>query len=219
MNRLFPILLIGFAISFTGTLPPGVLNVTAFNITVQEGWYQAVLFSTGATLVEMFYLLLTLYSVQWLYKRQRLLYYMQWATVCLFVIIIANSFGLTFGGTTAIATVPALQQGSRLLIGLALSAINPAQFPFWIGWNTLLFSKGTLVHNRSCYTFYIVGTGTGTLSGLGVFIAAGRLLNAHSTPSTAWINGITGAFYCVCLLMLLYKIFQKRQKPPPYAIS
>jgi threonine/homoserine/homoserine lactone efflux protein len=209
MNPLLKITLAGFAVSIAGSLPLGVLNVTAFRIAAAEGIINAVLFGTGAALVEVVYLQLTLYSTQWLQQQQRLLYWMQWCTAFLFAAIAIHHFVLAFTPVPAlqpVATVTTGQRGNRFCTGILLSAINPAQFPFWIGWNTFLLSKGILKAGKYYYRCYLTGAGAGTIAGLCIFIGAGWLLSQQSTPDPAWINSITGFVYIICDGILLYKL-------------
>jgi threonine/homoserine/homoserine lactone efflux protein len=207
MKPLLKITLTGFAVSIAGTLPLGVLNVTAFKIAAAEGITNALLFGAGVTLTEVLYLRLTLYSTPWLRQQQQLLYWMQWITMFLFAAMAVNHFRLALTPMAFLqpAATPG-QPGNRFCTGILLSAVNPAQFPFWIGWNTFLLSKNVLKAEKQYYHRYLTGAGTGTLAGLFIFITGGWLLTQKATFHPTWINGITGLVYVICTGLLLYKL-------------
>jgi len=211
MNRFSNISWAGFVISLTGSLPPGVLNIKAFSIAATQGPAPALLFSTGAALAEVVYLQLTLYSAAWLHKQHRWLHILQWLAVLLFGAIAFNSLLQAFyPATTARSAIITYHSGNVLLYGILLSAINPAQFPFWIGWNTLLLSKGVLKPNLRHHLLYIAGVGAGTLAALCMFVVAGCLWQYRGLPNTSWMHAITGVIYLLCAVVLLRKLVRER---------
>ena len=56
----------GFITSFLGSLPVGMINVTAVEVTVSRGYSRAFLFSVGASLVELLQAFVALYFLQYL---------------------------------------------------------------------------------------------------------------------------------------------------------
>jgi threonine/homoserine/homoserine lactone efflux protein len=202
-KQLLKITLAGIGISFCGALPFGTLNTTAMQIAIEKGCVEAFLFALGVMLIETIYLSVTLYAVDWIRKHQRLLVYAERFSVGVFLVIGGIYFYKAYyplppGETHTI-------NGDYFVKGVFLSAINPAQFPFWIGWNTALFSKGLLQANERYYVSYISGVGLGTLAGLGVFVMAGNLLQQNFSLSQQYIHVIIGLVFVVCAVVQQYK--------------
>jgi threonine/homoserine/homoserine lactone efflux protein len=207
-RQLLRITLAGTGISFCGALPFGTLNTTAMQIAIENGCVKASLFALGVMLVETIYLSATLYAVDWIRKHQRLLSYAERFSVAVFMVI---------GGIYLYKAYYPLPSGEAYTIdgdylaqGIFLSAINPAQFPFWIGWNTTLLSKGVLQANERYYACYICGAGLGTLTALGVFIAAGDLLQQNFALSQKYIHVVIGLVFVACAVVQHYKRVDKK---------
>lgn len=203
MNSLLKVLLAGLLISLLGTLPFGVLNITAFRISHAYGIQPALIFTSGVVLIELAYLRLTLFGSQWLSK-QPWLGKLPWLGVLVFSVMALNSFWNIFFPAASLNNV--LYADTPFLEGVLLSAVNPLQIPFWLAWNTVLTSKKILLTDRPHYTYYLVGAGLGTTAGLGVFIASGWLLSGNTTMDQTWMNiGIT-VLYTVCLIIQIIKL-------------
>jgi threonine/homoserine/homoserine lactone efflux protein len=94
----------------------------------------------------------------------------------------------------------------NFFLGMMMSAINPAQVPFWFGWSTVLFTKKILHATGNCYNYYIGGIGIGTLIGLAVFVFGGQFLVNSIQNSHDLINYIIGSVFLLTAIIQLVKI-------------
>lgn len=203
------LLFTAFGISLLGTLPLGVLNVTAAQLAVTEGIMPAVCFSLGALVVEMGYVRLTLAAMDWVSSRGRLFRKLKWLTVACLALMAAGCFWSAF--RSAAGGVGALTAASGgvlacFLSGAVLSAVNPAQIPFWFGWSQVLSSRGLLSPSLRRYSLYIGGIGLGTFAGNGLFIACGHFLAPVLRAAGNLVNlaiGIVFAIGAVCVFLRL----------------
>ena len=196
----------GMLISFLGCLPLGTLNVTAMQIGLQESIKEALLFSLGCLLVEMFYVRLSLIGIEWIQKQVKLMRIMEWLTLAIIIALAAGSF------------IAASKEGHhqkneilnnslhRFLLGMLMSSISPAQIPFWFGWSSVLFQKGVLQPVKRQYNFYIVGIGLGTLLGNAVFIFGGQLIAKNISDSQAYINWFIGGVFTITAIIQTVKM-------------
>jgi threonine/homoserine/homoserine lactone efflux protein len=198
-------------ISFLGTLPLGTLNVAAMQISVSDGIRPALYFSLGALLVEIIYVRLSLVAMDWVQRQNRLFRWLEWITVLIIAALAVSNF--------AAAASPHPQKNvilshsiHRFWLGVAMSAINPAQIPFWFGWSSALFTKKLLLPRNDHYNTYIGGIGIGTFLGNSVFIFGGQLivnrLNAHQDL----ISWIIGGVFAATALIMAWKIVRRRRK-------
>jgi threonine/homoserine/homoserine lactone efflux protein len=199
----------GIGISFAGTLPLGTLNITAMQIAISKSIVQAIWFSLGCVLVEMLALYATLVGAQWLLRQRRLLALMEWFTFFIMLLLALYSF-LAATKAANYQNTPFSQHIPAFFLGVLLSAINPAQFPFWFGWNSFLLQKQVLHNSRLYYGYYISGAASGTLLGFLVFIVFGQWLAAQLVLTQQIINTTVGVVFLLTALLQAYKMWRKK---------
>jgi threonine/homoserine/homoserine lactone efflux protein len=203
----------GLFISFLGTLPLGTLNVLAARMAVDDGVGPAIWFSLGALIVEMVYVRLSLVAMDWIRRQKKWLRILEGLTVCVILLLAIGSFRAAAyphrGGSVVIGFIPPAPV-PRFLTGMALSAINPLQIPFWFGWSTVLFSKKILLPRNDHYRVYIAGIGLGTFAGNAVFIFGGRLLVGALNMHQTLFNGGIGVVFVVTAVWQLWKMVARR---------
>ena len=196
----------GMLISFLGCLPLGTLNITAMQIGLQESIKEALLFSLGCLLVEMVYVRLSLIGIEWIRKQVKLMRIMEWFTLAIIIALAVGSFMAALKGGSGQKNELLNNNMPRFLLGMFMSAISPIQIPFWFGWSTVLFQKGTLQPVRAQYNSYIVGIGLGTLLGNCVFIFGGRLIVQNIANSQAYLNWFIGSIFAITAVIQIVKM-------------
>ncbi|WP_339338693.1 MULTISPECIES: LysE family transporter [unclassified Croceitalea] len=207
------VLVAGLLISFLGALPLGSLNITAFDISASQNVQNALLFSFAAIFIELIYVRLTLWGSQKVKLNSKWIYLLLPLGVLLLLYLAISSF-ITAVHIEDIATSKSIlpKITSPILLGLLLSALNPLQVPFWLTWNKVLESKKILKHNTSSFTSYMFGIGAGTLTGLIVFIFAGKLIVTGYGQYAQISNFILGLLYLGFSFYLLFLLFKKRHQ-------
>ena len=195
----------GLFVSFVGTLPLGTLNVAAMQMSVQEGVMNALYFSLGCIATEMIYVRLSLIGISWIRKQKKLLKWLEWVTLAIVVALAVGSFIAATKHSEA-KNVMLNNDMNRFFLGLLLSAINPAQIPFWLGWSTVLFTKKILKPGIAYYYSYILGIGIGSLLGNCVFIFGGKYVAEKLETNMNIINWIIGGVFTLAALIQLLKI-------------
>lgn len=196
----------GMAISALGTLPLGTLNVAAMQISMSSGVYEASLFSLGVALVEVAYVRLSVVGINWIRHRTSLLRFMDWLAFLIVAALAVSSFVAAADATGQTRNVILNADINAFVLGMTMSAVNPMQLPFWVGWSTVLFGKGVLQATRPHYNWYSTGIGLGTLAGLAVFVFGGRILVAKMNDNQQFIQYIIAGIFSVTALVFLYKI-------------
>jgi threonine/homoserine/homoserine lactone efflux protein len=199
----------GMFISFLGTLPLGTLNIAAMQISVSDGVRPAIYFSTGALLVEVIYVRLSLVAMDWVQRQQRLFNFLQWFTVIIIAALAVSSFVAAASPHTQ-KNVILSHTIHRFWLGVFMSAINPAQIPFWFGWSSALFSKKILLPRNDHYNTYIGGIGLGTFLGNSVFIFGGQLIVNKLNANQGLISWIIGGVFAVTAIIMAWRILGQR---------
>src|SRR5258705_3308621 len=189
MQSLLKIFITGMLISFLGSLPLGTLNVAAMQISITDGYTQAILFSLGSLLVEMIYVRVSLVGMDWIRKQERIFRVLEWITLLIVVALAVSSFHAALHPKTEkniilSSTLP------RFVLGATMCAVNPVQIPFWFGWSTVLFTKKVLLPKNSHYNSYIIGIGIGTFVGNCVFIFGGQLVAGKLNTNQNILNWV-----------------------------
>lgn len=207
--RLARIFFIGMLISFLGSLPLGTLNVAAMQISISDGVLQAMEFSIGSLLAEMIYVRLSLVAMDWVRKREFLFKMLEWITLAIVLILAASSFYAAISPSVK-ENVFLSSSLPKIILGFSMSAVSPAQIPFWFGWSTVLLTKKILLPLNKHYNFYIVGIGLGTLIGNCVFIFGGRLVAGKLQNNGHIISWVIGGIFLVTAIIQIWKMSRKK---------
>jgi threonine/homoserine/homoserine lactone efflux protein len=209
MKQLMKIFWWGAVISFLGSLPLGVLNVTATQLSVENSVSTAFVFATGAMIIELVYVLITLRAMDWVSKHIKLFRLFEWITAILILALSVNSLIAAINMQKISSIIPA-EATHAFFSGMLLSSLNPLHFIFWFGWSTILIEKNILHTNRHHYNFYTIGIGFGTLAGFAVFIYGGNYIIHQLLFNQTLINWIIGIVLLTTAMVQVYKI---RKRP------
>lgn len=194
-------------ISFLGQLPFGNMNLTATQLAVQEGYKNAWRYGIGIVLVEIIYLRVALTAMYWVVEHQLIFTIMGWITVALFMAL--GIFSLMMARQQAKEKKGLLLNNKldRFLLGVSVSAVNPAQIPFWFIWSTNMINTGVLKTSFLHFNLFIGGAAIGSLAGLGIYIYGGKWLIAKMKASNKQLNIFMGIVFILAALLQLYNMF------------
>jgi threonine/homoserine/homoserine lactone efflux protein len=193
-------------ISFLGQLPFGNMNMTATQLSVQESFKKAWMYGIGIAIVEIIYLRLALTGMDWVIQHKMIFKILGWITVGVFLILGILSFVLATKQSAEKKGLLLNNNMNRFWLGVSISAINPAQIPFWFIWATYLVDNGVLKSGFAQYNIFTAGAGLGTLAGLGVYIHGGNWAITKMKTSNKTLNIVMGIIFIATALIQLYKM-------------
>jgi threonine/homoserine/homoserine lactone efflux protein len=199
-------LFLGLILSFLGQLPLGTLSMTATQIAVQENFSKAWKYSVGVALVEMVYLRFVLSGLQWMMEHKWVFIIFNWITVIFFFILGVLSFIAAQRQNKARKAMLLNNSLDRLFLGMGMSAMNPAQIPFWIIWSDYFLDLGWLKPGFTCFNFFTLGTGFGTIAGLSVYIYGGNWLVTKMNTSNQTLNKIMAIIFIVAAMIQIFRL-------------
>lgn len=196
-------------ISFLGSLPLGTLNIAAMQISISDGVLQALQFSSGSLLAEAIYVRLSLVAMDWVRKKKVFFKLLEWITLIIVLLLAISSFyaAMKPGEQENVILSSSLP---KILLGFFMSAVSPAQIPFWFGWSTVLLTKKLLLPKNNHYNIYIAGIALGTLIGNCVFIFGGRLVADKLKNSHQIINWVIGGIFLLTAIFQIWKMSKKK---------
>ncbi len=188
------------AISSIGALPLGTLNLTTMQIAQQNGKAAGLWFATGALLIEIIYVYLSLKLFEWLSSNVKILLTIRWISVA--ILFVFGVWLLAENVHTDTNIVSAWSKANPFKTGLLLSALNPAQIPFWLGWNAVAIDRKLLHFEKNSILLWLIGIGTGTFIGLGIFAIGGPAIIKMITLNDLTLNRI------ISLIFIATSLFQ-----------
>ncbi|MBL7826148.1 MAG: LysE family transporter [Saprospiraceae bacterium] len=209
MKSIFRVFYTGMSISFFGSMVIGTISVSAMQIAITEGTRPAINFSLGSIVAEVIYVRLLLVALTWLRKQERIFKIMEWVAVLIVVILAIGSFKAALGHHGA-KNVLLSHTMHRFFLGFTMRSISPAAIPFWLGWSSVLYSKGVLQQKRGSYNGYLLGIGLGTFLAHCVFIFGGKLAVEKLDAGQDLINLVIGCVFAVTAVIQIYKILTKK---------
>lgn len=203
-------IVIGFLVSFVGSIPLGYLNVVGFEIYSEFGMNNLVFFLFGVISVEVFVIYFTLIFANSLVKNKKLMKAIEIFAI-FFLLILAYSFYAHSNQTTKDHNY--LQKYvlySPFLIGFFLNCLNFIQLPFWTGWNLYLINSKYLFVEKNLKYFYILGTIIGTFLGMMALILTLNSITKNSGSLSQYIMPVIIPMVFIGLaLFQVYKVYTK----------
>jgi threonine/homoserine/homoserine lactone efflux protein len=173
-------ILVGFVVSFVGSIPLGYLNVIGFDIYNQSGLSSVIPYLLGVILVEIFVIYFTLVFAEQIMNNKKLLKYIEGFSV-IFMFLLAYIFYASSNNTEAQSTVlNEYQNRTPYFVGIFFSALNFVQVPFWVGWNLYLLNGNWIAIDGTKKYFYVFGTLIGTFFGMLALILSLHFLTSQT---------------------------------------
>jgi threonine/homoserine/homoserine lactone efflux protein len=203
------IFFLGLLLSFLGQLPLGTMSITATQIAVQENFTNAWKYSIGVTIIEIIYLRLVLSGVDWIMQHELFFLIIGWLTIVVFLVLGIISFITANKNEDGKKTLLLNNTLNRFWLGVSMSALNPAQIPFWFIWSSYFLDTKLLQTGFAEFNIFTIGAGLGTLAGLAVYIYGGNWLVVKMKTSTKTLNKIMGIIFVIAALAQLYRMLYK----------
>ncbi len=174
-------------------------------ISISNGYKQALLFSLGSLLVEVIYVRISLVAIDWVRRQEKLLRILEWVTLAILIALAVSSFYAALS-TTQNDNIILSSTLPRFWLGVIMCAVNPVQIPFWFGWSAILFTKKILLPRQDHYYLYISGIGIGTFIGNCIFIFGGLLLVENLNANQHVLNYIIGFIFGITALIQIWRM-------------
>ncbi|MDN5203976.1 LysE family transporter [Fulvivirgaceae bacterium BMA10] len=185
------VFIVGLFFSFLGSIPPGTINISVMQLSLNGQRSSAISFGLGAAFVEFFYAAFAVWLQLFLVSKMDF-------TITFKVIAAMAMFAL--GVINLISKKKKLPEQDRdskrkgFMKGVVISIFNPLAIPFWIAVTTYLQSQNWLALSKGTFWFYILGISSGTFLLLALLaIIISRL--SFSFQNNFIVNKITGFIF------------------------
>lgn len=155
------VFLIAFIISYLGSIPPGVANVSVVQMAMQNHKRAAIFFSLSASLVEFFYTALALKFQLFLKSSTQLEDYFQIITATALVGV--GILSLRSKAKSADVHGEEIAKGrAGFKRGIVLGFLNPMAIPFWLMVTAYIQNHEIIPLDGSAYWIFLLGSSSGT---------------------------------------------------------
>jgi threonine/homoserine/homoserine lactone efflux protein len=189
------------SISFSGSLPMGIMNMAALQVSISQGVDHAIAFALAAIGMEGIIMFGTgrlsdtiandPRLIRWLNRVGAALLFMIGCLFCYKVWAMDE-----VAKTTQSIDLPGWQYG------IWLRLLNPTAILFWLGIHLALTGQKAVKHSKSHLLKFAAGGMTGTLGAYSVYIFLAHQLEGFLRPWSNFINLLLGI---LCLLAAFYK--------------
>ena len=202
------IFILGFFLSFLGQLPLGTMSITATQLSVQESFGNAWKYALGVALMEMAYLRLVLSGMNLIMEHALFFIVLNWITLAFFLILGIWSFMAAQKQDDDKKALLLNNRVNRFFLGLSMSALNPAQIPFWFIWAGYFLDRGWLSPGMASFNWFTLGCGLGTVAGLALYMYGGNYLVTRMKAGNKILNKIMGIVFILAAIAQLYRLLK-----------
>ena len=210
-NRFYLILkilkniLVGFAVSFIGSIPLGYLNLFGYQIFTTSNFNQLNLFLLGVLFVEAIVIYATLKLSAKVAMNPKWKNYISIFSFIFLIVIAILTYNATSNESNSLDKYNAYLSYSAIISGVVLSSLNFAQIPFWMSWNLYLTNEKYIIVEDKKELFYLLGTIIGTYCGMLAIIFS---IQAAKNKDIISPNFFSKYIWVIFLALAIFQLFQ-----------
>ncbi len=207
MGYVLPLFL-GFLTASAGITPPGLINMTAAKMEMDEGRTRALLFALGATSVVLIQTFIAVVFARFIDSHPEIVILLREIGFGIFA-------GLTFyffwRGKRIISAGQEIRihsKKSRFFLGMLLAALNFLPIPFYVFVSVTLASYNFFYFDLPFIYTFVIGSGIGAFFAFYCYIAFFKKLESRTAFILANMNYIIGTVTAIISLITLGNIIQ-----------
>lgn len=153
---LFLTFVLGILLNSIGYIPPGNINLTVVQITINRGVRQALYFISAFSAVEILFTFAVMRFVQWLSSTMNLSNIIDVVMVFMFGIL-----GVITWRSRREMPKSDYSEKDSIRYGMLLGVLNPMQIPYWLFVGTYLISHEWIDIGYLSLSIFSIGSGIG----------------------------------------------------------
>ena len=205
-------ILVGFSISFIGSIPLGYLNLIGYQIYSTSNFNELNLYLFGVLCIEAIVIYTTLKLSSKVTMNPK---WKNYISIFSFVFLLAITL-LTYNSTSnngnSLEKYNAYLTYSALVSGIILSSINVAQVPFWMSWNLYLTNENYIISSGKKGLLYVFGTVLGTYFGMLAIIFSIETAKNNDYISPTFFSKHIWVIFFILAIFQLFQIFRNYSK-------
>jgi threonine/homoserine/homoserine lactone efflux protein len=198
-------LLLGIVCNAVGYIPPGNINLTAVQITLNKGLKQAYYFIISFSLVEMLFTFVMMRFVEWFSTSLNLDRIIDVAMIIVFL-----ALGVVTWKSRKEMPETDTSNKDSVRYGILLGILNPMQVPYWLFLGTYLISHDFINTGNGSLAIFSIGSGLGAAAVLYGFARFAKYIQDKFTLSSYIVNkSIAMLFFALSAFHLVKVVYEQ----------
>ncbi|HEU0135930.1 MAG TPA: LysE family transporter [Flavobacterium sp.] len=201
-------LFLGFAASCLAIIPPGLLNMTAAKVGVNEGQARALVFALGASLIVFVQTLIAVLFAQYLDKNPQVIIILREVGLAIFIALTIFYFVTAKKLKTEKKDIRLHSKRSRFFMGVLLSALNFFPIPFYVFVSITLASYDYFLFENTYIYAFVIGSALGAFFAFYCYIAFFKKMETRTAFLIRNMNYIVGSVTGLISILTLLNIIE-----------
>ena len=186
-------LFLGFLTSAIGITPPGLINMTAAKVSIEEGRIRAIVFASGAVVIVLLQTFLAVVFAKFIDKTPSVVLLLREVGLVIFTGLTFYFFLTSKKIKRKKKDVQLKSKKSRFFLGMLLSSLNFFPIPFYVFVSVTLASYDYFSFEKSFVYSFVLGSGLGALFAFYCYIAFFKKLEGKTEFLLKNMNYIIGS--------------------------
>jgi len=202
-------LVLGFFIAFLAVIPPGLINMTAAKISLQEGKNEAISFAIGASVIIFFQTFIAVLFARFINKHQEIVSTLQEIGIFVFSLLSFYFFWIAKKPKKIKTDSRVKGKSNRFFLGMLLSVLNLLPIPFYVFASMTLAASGYFSFDKIPVAEFVIGVMSGSFTVLYIYIVAFKKIENKTEFLMRNINTIIGSVTTFMAVLTLFKLLYK----------
>jgi len=199
---------LGFLTSSAGISPPGLINMTAAKVGVNEGRSRALIFALGATAIVLCQAFIAVIFAQFIDSNPEILNMLREIGLVIFLGLTVYFFMKGGQAKHEHKVLKLHSKRNRFFMGMLLSALNFFPIPFYVFVSITLASYHYFYFNNLFIYTFVFGSGIGAFFAFYCYIAFFKKLEAKTSFILKNMNYIIGSITGLISMITLVNVIK-----------
>ena len=202
-------LVLGFFIAFLAVIPPGLINMTAAKISLQEGKNEAISFALGASVIIFFQTFIAVLFARFISNHQEIVSTLQEIGIFIFSLLSVYFFWIAKKPKKIKTDSRVKGKSNRFFLGMLLSTLNLLPIPFYVFASMTLAASGYFSFDKIPVAEFVIGVMIGSFTVFYIYIIAFKKIENKTEFLMRNINTIIGSVTTFMAVLTLFKLLYK----------
>lgn len=203
---LFLTFVVAVVVSFLGYIPPGNINLTAMQLSINKSIKQSIIFICTFSVFEGSFTYILMRFAQWFAEKKDILRILNWVLVLVFIILGVLTW---YKGVQNLPAQKEFKKGASIRLGIILGIFNPIQIPFWAIAGTYLIHHNWIITQGFGLHVFAIGSAVGAFTCLYLYAHFAKFIQNKFSLSSKIINhGIALVFFSLAILTAVRELIK-----------
>jgi threonine/homoserine/homoserine lactone efflux protein len=198
----------GYVFALIGVIPPGLLNMTAARISIEESRRNAFLFSLGVITTVALQTYLALLFARYLDKHPEIISMLQQVGLGIFICITIYFLFIAKEKKTISQQIHHKSKRRRYFQGLSIAGLNLFPLPYWVYLSITFSAFGWFDFTKSFIALCVFGSALGTLTMLVAYAFYFDYVKKKQSELNLNVNHVIGGITALISIFTLLKILK-----------